>query len=71
MCVFLAGLDLPPAEVGGVLPGSPADIAGLRAGDRIVSIDGDDFVDFTALPMAAALSKKGEEISLMVKRPNP
>lgn len=69
MCVFLHGLDLPPAEIGGVLPGSPADIAGLRAGDRVVSINGDDFVDFTALPMAAALSKKGEEISLMVKSP--
>ncbi len=70
MFVFLVGLDLPPAEVGSVLPGSPADIAELRAGDRIVSINGDDFVDFTALPMAAALSKQGEEISLMVKRPN-
>lgn len=70
MCVFLHGLDLPPAEIGGVIPGSPAEIAGLQPGDRIVSIDGEDFVDFTALPMAAALSKQGEEISLMVKRPN-
>jgi len=70
MCVFLHGLDLPPAEIGGVIPGSPADIAGIRPGDRVVSIDGEDFVDFTALPMAAALSKQGEEISLMIKRPN-
>ena len=70
MAVFIHGLELPPAEVGSVIPGSPADTQGLRSGDRIVSINGNDFVDFTSLPMAAALSKQGEQISLMVKTPN-
>ena len=70
MAVFLAGLDMPPAEVGGVVPDSPADIAGILPGDRIVEINGETFIDFMSLPMAATLSTKDEEVNLVVKRPD-
>lgn len=68
MAVFLVGLELAPAEVGGVVANSPAEIAGMQPGDRIVEVDGERFVDFMSLPMAAALSAKGEEVKLVVER---
>src|SRR5687768_12531013 len=39
MVVFLIGFRVAPAEVGGVMPGSPAQAAGLRVGDRIWTYD--------------------------------
>lgn len=43
--VFMVGTDVPnlqvPAVIGGVVPGSTAEAAGLAAGDRIVAVDGD------------------------------
>ncbi len=69
MMVFLAGVDLPPAVVGSVRPNSPAQLAGLRPGDRMVEVNGETFVDFTSLPLAAALSAEGESTSLLVEHP--
>ncbi len=68
MGVFLAGLELNPPIVGGVVPGSPAQAAGLKAGDRVVEVNGEDFVDFTSLQFAAALSDKGEATDLRIRR---
>jgi len=70
MIVFLVGMDLPPAVVGGVMPGSPADRAGLEPGDRIVAVNGETFVDYSALLMAPALSRRGQPIELLVERPD-
>lgn len=39
----------PPAEIGTLTPGGAAELAGLRVGDRIVSIDGVRTKTFTAL----------------------
>jgi S1-C subfamily serine protease len=35
--------------IGGVSEGGPADRAGLRAGDRVVSVDGDEVPDLAGL----------------------
>ncbi len=70
MAIFLVGVDLSPAVVGQVRPGSPAQIAGLRAKDRIISVQGEEFVDFMSLPIVAALSGKTEAIEFLVKRPD-
>ena len=55
------GLQAPPV-VGQVMPGDPAALAGIRAGDRILSVNGkpvSDFGDFTRLvPEQAAISPK-------------
>ncbi|MHC4115249.1 MAG: site-2 protease family protein [Planctomycetota bacterium] len=69
MIVFLVGIKIPPAVVGGISPGSPAAKAGLRGGDEIIEIDGKGGnLDFTDIRMAAALSDKGETVELKVLR---
>jgi regulator of sigma E protease len=70
MMVFLMGVNLPPAVIGNVRPNSPAEIAGLRPLDRIIEVNGERFVDFTSLPLAAAFSAKGQPISLLVEHPD-
>lgn len=58
-----------PAVVGTVLPGDPASLAGLRPGDRIVSVNGipvDNFEAFTKLVPDEA--KKSPKLSLAIVR---
>ncbi|MEN6309520.1 MAG: site-2 protease family protein [Anaerohalosphaeraceae bacterium] len=68
MALFLHGLELMPAVVGNVIPGSPADVAGLKAGDRIVEIDGEKFIDFTTVILSAALSDKDRGVKMKIDR---
>ena len=69
MIVFLIGIKLQPAVVGGVVPGSSAALAGLKAGDEVIEINGKgDGLDFSDILMAAALSDANEEIKLKVRR---
>ncbi len=70
MIVFLVGMKLSPALVGGVQLNSPADLAGITPGDRIVEVNGETFVDFTNVVLAPALSAKGEKISFVVEKPD-
>ncbi len=70
MIVFLVGMKLSPAIVGGVQLNSPADLAGIRPGDEIVEVNGEKFVDFTNVVLAPALSAKGEKISFVVEKPD-
>ena len=58
-----------PAQVGGVLPGSPAYKAGLRAGDEIVAIDGKREIAFKDLLSRVSLSGSGQKIRFTVKGP--
>lgn len=68
MMVFLIGINLSPAVVGGVAPGSPAERAGLRAGDEIVEIGGRSRnLDFSDIILAAALSERDEAVLMKVK----
>jgi regulator of sigma E protease len=56
-----------PAGVGKVLPGSPAERAGLREGDAIVAVDGEPVADFAAL-VARVQPRPSERIVLEVRR---
>ncbi|MHC4660018.1 MAG: site-2 protease family protein, partial [Planctomycetota bacterium] len=68
MIVFLVGINLTPAVVGGVTPGSPAARAGLRAGDEVISVAGkSDDLDFSNIGIAAALSGEDEKIPMKVR----
>lgn len=50
--------------------GNPADKAGLRAGDKIISIDGNDMKDKPSAEVSTALKgPKGTEVTIVVERP--
>ena len=56
-----------PARVGKVLPGSPAERAGLREGDEIRAVDGEPVADFPAL-VARVQPQPGARLELTVGR---
>jgi regulator of sigma E protease len=72
--LYFLGNEQFPAVVGSVVPNSPAEAAGIRAGDRIIAVNGesfkDDFVDFTTVAMSGALTPPGEAVQFTVRRPN-
>jgi len=68
MVVFLIGINLPPAVVGGVAPDSPAARAGIKAGDEVIEIAGkSEDLDFTHIGITAALSGRNEKVPLKIK----
>jgi regulator of sigma E protease len=68
--VFGVGISFPAPVAGDVAPGSPAAVAGIQKGDRIVSIDGAEIHSFETLQTEGALS--GEEgLRLGIRRETP
>jgi regulator of sigma E protease len=59
-----------PARIGGVVAGSPAFEAGLRAGDEVVGIDGRAKVGFIDLTRRVSLSSRGQTLDFEIKRPD-
>lgn len=56
-----------PARVGKVLPGSPAERAGLREGDEILAVDGQHVADFEGL-VSLVQPRPGQRLELSVVR---
>ncbi|NWF93171.1 MAG: RIP metalloprotease RseP [Syntrophaceae bacterium] len=65
--VNLFGIPYYPSKVGEVSPGLPAEAAGLKKGDAILSVDGVDVSRWEELSKMIR-SSKGKEIVLKVKR---
>ncbi|NND45340.1 MAG: RIP metalloprotease RseP [Xanthomonadales bacterium] len=58
-----------PAEIGEVSPESPADQAGLRAGDRVIRIGGEDVPDWSWLGfLVKKHGAEGQPVSVVVER---
>jgi RIP metalloprotease RseP len=57
----------PPIRVARVMPGYPAEAAGIRAGDELLRIDDRDIVEYATLPRAVQAAK-GKAVSLAVSR---
>jgi len=68
MSVFLIGIKMTPAVVGGVVGGSPAERAGIMAGDEVIEVNGKSRdLDFMDIAVAAALSDVNEAVKLKVR----
>jgi regulator of sigma E protease len=65
--VFAFGVRVATLTVSEVSPGSPADLAGLRAGDRVVGVDGKPVSEFNDVFLAVQDSE-GRPITLTVDR---
>ena len=77
LIAFLVGVRFPAPLIGGVAAESPAARAraldagapeGIRAGDRVVAIDGEPAETFVDVRLAAAMAKPGDTVSLTVER---
>jgi putative serine protease PepD len=62
--------DLSGAVVGGVIPGGPAQQAGLQNGDKITQIDGRKITKSDDVSAAVAARKPGEQAKVVVERGN-
>ena len=65
--VFAFGVRVASLDVDEVQPGSPADLAGLRSGDRIVGVDGQRVTEFNEV-YDAVQATEGRPVALVVNR---
>lgn len=69
-CYFVVGLmvnELTAPTIGQVIPGTPADRAGLRAGDRIVRVEGTPIYGFEDL-QAEITTRPEQDVDIVVQR---
>ena len=64
----MAAGDRPGLRLTGVTPGSPADRAGLKPGDLVVSLGGRDVTDLTTYSNALYAHQPGDTIDIVVLR---
>ena len=68
MIVFMVGMEAPGTRIAYVDPDSPAEKAGLQAGDRIRKINGETVLEFNEISFAVMLSPPHEPIEFLVER---
>ncbi len=66
----MAAGDRPGLRLTGITAGSPADRAGLRAGDLVVSLGSTTVTDLTSYSDALYAHKPGDEVEIVVLRGN-
>ncbi len=69
--VFMIGMEAMPARVGEIMPGMPADRAGLRSGDEILKINDTDIADYPDMQMAVTLAAPDEPLRITYQRTSP
>ena len=66
---FSAGVEFPAPTIGGTIQGMPAWEAGLRAGDKILMVDGEPVTEYTEVLLGIALGERGMTVDVKVERP--
>jgi len=66
--LYTVGMPKPTSEVGGVLKGSPADRAGIKSGDVILSMNGKEVFYWQEVLKTISENKSAQEMSVKVKR---
>ena len=66
----MAAGDRPGLRLTGVTAGSPADRAGLKAGDIVISLGGVQVLDLTSYSNALYAHKPGDDVEIVVMRGN-
>jgi regulator of sigma E protease len=74
--VFMQGADIPiyqdqPVVVGDVAAGSPAEQVGIRRGDRIVRVAGEDTPDWESFSLAIATRAKRDVVLNVIRDEKP
>jgi regulator of sigma E protease len=64
----VVGIKAPSPVIGTVLPGMPADEAGLKELDRLVAVNGKAVQSFTDVQMTVLLTDEDEEVSITIER---
>jgi regulator of sigma E protease len=67
LLIFAKGLNVPSPTIGSVVAGSPAAVAGLQVGDRILAVDGQPAIGMDAI-LAAIARDPDRLLSLDVRR---
>ncbi len=65
---FMIGVRFEAPIIGTVVPSDPAAAAGLRVGDRVLSIDGTPASTFADVQIAAAMSRPDAPMRMVVER---
>lgn len=65
--LFRMGFNVPPAVVGNVVAGSPAQEAGIQVGDRVLWFNGDFQHDFNKIMMNVALVEEGQNVPIRLR----
>lgn len=65
---YSVGKIIYPAVVGGVIQGEAADMAGIKAGDVIKSINGHETPDFQTISNEVSLSSE-DDVNIVIERP--
>lgn len=74
---FMAGVNFPPAIAGLPMPGTPAattpadedaSVIGIKPGDKIISIDGEEVSEFMDVKLASALAAEKQKLKYLIER---
>jgi serine protease Do len=66
--IGIRGEDRATTKIAQVSPGSPAERVGLKAGDLILSVNGEQISDFEAFKNAISERQPGDKVKLQVRR---
>jgi regulator of sigma E protease len=66
--IYMSGVPRPTTEVAEVVPDSLASEAGIRQGDRIISVDGNGFKSWDGFVRHIGKKEPGNRVDLVVKR---